>query len=229
MSDTELKLKFWRGGQATSERLAAAVLHLEGFSSVDPQCPLGGPDGLKDVLCEKNDWRYTAAAFFPTTEQTFSAISAKFRHDLAGVRTNGVDGIVFITNQPLTPGGRETLVVAAAAEGHKAIIYHLERLRALLDSPIGYGVRLEFLQVPLSLEEQLSFFSNRDASVTDALRQHTAAVIAAFDRRFDALEGLGNVSLSYPRPTGVQALQTLAAGRPTAPPSDKRRPAVISA
>ncbi len=54
MADTEIKLKFWRGDQIGAERLAASILHIDGFSSVDPQCPLGGPDGLKDVLCEKN-------------------------------------------------------------------------------------------------------------------------------------------------------------------------------
>jgi hypothetical protein len=53
-SNTEIKLKLWRGDQIRAERLAAALLHIEGFTSVDPQCPLGGPDGLKDVLCEKN-------------------------------------------------------------------------------------------------------------------------------------------------------------------------------
>jgi len=46
LSETELKLRFWRGDQIGSERLAAALLHLDGFSSVDPQCHLGGPDGL---------------------------------------------------------------------------------------------------------------------------------------------------------------------------------------
>lgn len=98
MSDTEIKLKLWRGDQIGAERLAATVLHIEGFSAVDPQCPLGGPDGLKDVLCEKNGWKYVAAAYFPTADQKFKAVQDKFLHDLDGVSKNSAQGIVFLTN-----------------------------------------------------------------------------------------------------------------------------------
>jgi len=59
--DTELKLLHWRDGQTKAERLCADLLRLDSFSSVDPQCPLGGPDGIKDVLCEKNGWKYVGA------------------------------------------------------------------------------------------------------------------------------------------------------------------------
>jgi len=103
MADTELKLKIWRGDQIRAERLAAAILHIEGFSSVDPQCPLGGPDGLKDVLCEKSTWKYVAAAYFPTTDQSFKKIQDKFEHDLPGVARNSADGLVFLTNQSRIP------------------------------------------------------------------------------------------------------------------------------
>ena len=58
MKRTEYKLKLWREGQTNAERFAADLLLLDGFSSVSPQSPLGGPDGLKDVLCEKNSWSY---------------------------------------------------------------------------------------------------------------------------------------------------------------------------
>ena len=37
MSDIEFKLMNWRGGNVSAERLACALLHLEGFTSVDPQ------------------------------------------------------------------------------------------------------------------------------------------------------------------------------------------------
>ena len=56
MADLEYKLKHWIDGSTKAERLAAEILLLSGFLSVDPQCPLGGPDGLKDTLCEKNGW-----------------------------------------------------------------------------------------------------------------------------------------------------------------------------
>jgi len=189
MSDTELKLRHWRGDQIGAERLAAAILHVDGFSAVDPQCPLGGPDGLKDVICEKNEWKYIAAAYFPNDAQNFKAVREKFAHDLQGVAVNKADGIVFITNQALSPGERETLVQQAAAAGHKSILYHQERIRALLDSPSGYGIRLEFLRIPMSIEEQLSFFSRRESSMSEDLRRHTALLLAEIGRRFDQLQG----------------------------------------
>src|SRR5690606_33737401 len=120
---------------------------------------LGGPDGLKDVLCEKNGWKYVAAAYFPTSDKQFKEVQNKFIHDLDGVEKNGADGIVFITNQALTPGERKTLSDIATQKDHKSLLYHLERIRSLLDSPTGYGARLEFLDIDMSREEQLSFFS----------------------------------------------------------------------
>lgn len=116
MSKTEIKLKFWRSGQTVSERLAANLLHLESFVSLDPQCPLGGKDGLKDVVCIKNGWKYIGASFFPPTEQTFTKIKNKFTADLFGVAKNGADGIVFITNQSIGPAERERLIQIAESK-----------------------------------------------------------------------------------------------------------------
>src|SRR5688572_14359980 len=104
-----MKLLHWRGDQIGSERLAAALLHVDGFAAVDPQCPLGGPDGLKDVICEKNGWKYIAAAYFPGSPVAFADVKKKFVRDLPGVAANGAEGIVFFTNQALTPGERATL------------------------------------------------------------------------------------------------------------------------
>jgi hypothetical protein len=186
-SDTEFKLKLWRGDQIRAERLAAALLHIEGFSSVDPQCPLGGPDGLKDVLCEKSGWQYVAAAYFPTSDQTFSAIQRKFKNDLDGVKANSADGLVFITNQQLSPTERESLAEEAASKGPAAIVYHLERVRAILDSPTGYGIRLEYLDVEMQREEQLSFFALWDRSFAGRLREHGQMIVSEISKKIDGL------------------------------------------
>ena len=37
---TESQLREWRQGQVGAERLAAALLHLDGFVEIDPQAPL---------------------------------------------------------------------------------------------------------------------------------------------------------------------------------------------
>jgi hypothetical protein len=93
MADTEYKLTKWRGGTVQAERLSSALLHIEGYSSIDPQCPLGGPDGGKDLLCVKNDWKYVAAAYFPTTDKTFKYVKEKFRGDLEGVKKTWLMGL----------------------------------------------------------------------------------------------------------------------------------------
>lgn len=189
MSDTELKLKFWRGDQIGAERLAATILHIDGFSSVDPQCPLGGPDGLKDLLCEKNGWNYIAAAYFPNSDQKYKIVEDKFNHDLEGVSKNSAGGIVFITNQSLTPGERHSLSELATAKGHRSILYHLERIRSILDSPAGYGARLEYLDIDMSREEQLSFFSRWNKSFSDQLQAHGLMIIREISKKIDSLTG----------------------------------------
>src|SRR5439155_11408097 len=110
---TESALRDWRYGQTQAERLVAAVLHLEGFEAVDPQHPLGGPDGLKDVLCRKDGLSWVAAAYFPTTPSTLRAIKSKFTDDFAGVASNNAQAFAFFVNQPLTVGERQQLQLLA--------------------------------------------------------------------------------------------------------------------
>ena len=38
-------------------------------------------------------------------------------------------------------------------------IYHLQRLRALVDSPKGCGIRLEYLRIPMTEPKQWAFWS----------------------------------------------------------------------
>ena len=63
---TETQLREWRTGQAGSERLAAAILHLDGFEDIDPQAPLGGADDKKDILCRKGATPTSLASISPT-------------------------------------------------------------------------------------------------------------------------------------------------------------------
>ena len=173
---TESTLFEWRQGQTRSERLCADVLQTEGYSNVDPQSPLGGSDGRKDILCEYEGRRYVAAVYFPSTRSTFGAIRTKFVDDLAGVSAHGRDAFVFLTNQRLTPGERATLVEAAAPI--PANVYHLERLRSILDSPRGYGLRFEYLQIPMTVEEQHSLWSTLKDDITGRLTSQEAHLLA---------------------------------------------------
>ena len=195
---TETALKFWRFGGNQSERLCATLLHSEGFKRVDPQCPLGGPDGKKDVLFELNGWRYVAACYFPTTEKDFKNIQDKFEDDFKGVNRNSARGIAFFTNQHLTPGEREILEKIATNASASAIIYHVEAIRAILDSPRGYGMRLEFLRIPMKPEEQASFISQFGSDLSAAM-DRSSGVIASMSKKINEIHAtiVGNDDQSF--------------------------------
>ena len=167
---TESALRDWRYGNTQAERLCAAILHLESFEGVDPQHPLGGPDGLKDVRCSKDGKTWIAAAYFPPTPSTFSEIRTKFDHDFAGVAANGAHAFAFFVNQPLTIAERGEL--QSRASGVSVEIYHLERIRALLDAPKGCGIRLEYLRIPMTESEQWSFWSTMNYDVIRKLSEN---------------------------------------------------------
>jgi fido (protein-threonine AMPylation protein) len=151
-------------------------LHLESFEDVDPQHPLGGPDGLKDVRCSKDGKTWIAAAYFPPAAPTFTEIRTKFDHDFAGVAANGAQAFAFFVNQPLTIAEREELQSRTA--GVPVEIYHLERIRALLDTPKGCGIRLEYLRIPMTESEQWAFWSTMNYDVVPELSEN--------ERRHDA-------------------------------------------
>jgi hypothetical protein len=151
---TEIRLREWRNGHTLAERLCAGIMAVEGFTDIDPQAPLGGPDDKKDILARRNDLLWLGAVFFPPTQKTFAEVRTKLQSDLEGVSANAAQAFAFFVNQPLTVGQREELRGIGPAPTE---IYHLERLRSILDSPIGYGLRLEFLAITMGVEEQASF------------------------------------------------------------------------
>lgn len=149
---------------------------MDAFGDVDPQHPLGGPDGGKDVLCTKEGNTFVAAIHFPCEPISFSATKKKFTADLTASLKHDRGGFIFLTNQNLTVGERSKLEKIAAGKGKRCLIYHCERLRVMLDSPAGYGLRLRHLNVPMSNEEQAAFFEASGQSVTEALKAQTQAI-----------------------------------------------------
>ncbi len=138
--ETWRRLLDWDRGQTSSERLAAQILRVEGYEGIDPSHPLGGPDGLKDIICIKDKARFVGASFFPRGQQCFSKIKKKYSDDLDGVAKNNANGIVFVTNQELTLSEREKLKEEAG--NIKVDLFHLERIASIIDSPGCYGIRL---------------------------------------------------------------------------------------
>jgi fido (protein-threonine AMPylation protein) len=177
-------LTSWQSGSEQAERLCNTLLHIEGFEAIDPQCPLGGRDGLKDLVCKKDGKKWVAACFFPPTKQTVKEVIEKFEHDLGGVIKNKANGIVFFTNQPLTPGERTKFL--QKAKPHDAEVYHVERIRGILDSPKGYGARLEYLRIAMETEEQISFWSAFNSEVTEKLLRQEDRM-GSIDKKLDLI------------------------------------------
>ena len=167
--ETWSRLCEWTRGQPASERLAVQILRVEGFSSIDPSHPLGGPDGLKDVICLRDGIRWVGAAYFPRGQQSFGETAGKFSHDLGGVTANEVSGFAFVTNQELSLGERKQL--RERVDDIEFELLHLERIASILDSPQCYGIRLEFLDIEMTKEEQIAFIAARDAVIEQL--QHT--------------------------------------------------------
>ncbi|MCH7517040.1 MAG: hypothetical protein IIB08_07970 [Bacteroidetes bacterium] len=107
--ETWHRLKEWDRGTAPSERLAALLLEVEGYQSVDPSHPLGGPDGLKDLVCDNKNKRWVVGVYFPRGEVKFAQIKKKFAEDIKGVGANKADGFIFIINQELSLAERKKL------------------------------------------------------------------------------------------------------------------------
>lgn len=164
---TELALIHWRKGDIASERLAAHILKLEGYTSIDPIHPLGGQDGLKDIICMRDGKKWIGAAHFPAEKVTISKIQKKFLADLKGVNKNNANGIAFVTNQRLTETQRKELIKSANQSNTEAEIFHLEKILGILDSPTGYGIRLQFLDIEMNKDEQTSFIATRDKEILE--------------------------------------------------------------
>ncbi|TCC08397.1 hypothetical protein [Kribbella soli] len=169
---TELFLRDWRFGAIQAERLCAGLLAINGYSDVDPQAPLGGADGRKDVTARRNGMTFVAAVHFPPTTQAFHQIRAKFVRDREGVAMNGAAGFVFFVNQPLSPAQRGSLLNLG---GPRDEIFHLERIRHCLDSPAGYGLRQLYLGLSMSPEEHAAQHNIKEQANPEADQQPEAA------------------------------------------------------
>ena len=186
--ETWARLLEWDRGSVDAERLAAHVLRVEGFELVDPSHPLGGPDGGKDAICDRDDKKWLAAVYFPRGQQSWGTVKAKFGTDLEGVARNEADGLVFVTNQELGLSKRGKLADLGAPA--RVEVFHLERISSLLDSPPCYGLRLEFLDIEMTREEQLAFIAARDAVLT-GLDSAVSQVAQQLDQLIEDSAGSG--------------------------------------
>ena len=203
-------LACWAHGSAQAERFAAAVLGVIGYTEIKPQAPRGGPDGKKDILASKNGISYCCAVYFPSTPKDFKDIGAKFKGDLEGVSANGCNGFIFFTNQHISIGNKNKLRAEALENDEVAFceIVDLEQTAAFLENPTAYGIRLRFLGVTMTREEQIAFIEASNSEVTRLLGRNGLAL----DQILRRIETMGVVQQDIRRtmlklPTG-QPLKT---------------------
>ena len=212
---TEGELRDWRGGQTNSERLAAGVLAVEGFRAVDPQAPLGGPDDKKDILARRDDIQWLAGVFFPPTRQTFRQVRNKFDEDLLGVEQHKAGGFAFFVNQPLTLDERKGLHGRCDVDLE---IYYLERLRAILDSPKGYGLRLEFPRDLHGGRSRLPSSAHSSEDITQRLlanERHVTDMAAKVDVILERTTAIAQALTSEPSSLSIRFDAVGEARRPT--------------
>lgn len=223
MTETEYKLLNWRGDSLNAERMCADILIMQDFESVDPQSPLGGPDGTKDILCKKGVWKYLAAVYFAPLPKSFRTIKKKFLGDYEGVKKNKVDGIIFMTNQKLTPTNKKNLIEIAEKDKAKCMIYDNEAIRGLLDSGLGLPIRLQYLKIKLSKADQIAFFSKQQNRLPQLLDFYSKGIISALSSKIDECCEVKKHERQQLEDIHAFAQQTIAYIQETAPKSDKAR------
>jgi len=222
MEKTEYKLLNWRGDSSNAERMCADILIMQDYESVDPQSPLGGPDGTKDIVCEKGGWTYVGAVYFPPIPKTFRSVKSKFIGDLKGVKKNNTQGIIFMTNQKITPSNKKKLKELAKKENAKCILMDNEAIRALLDSSLGFPVRLQHLKIKLNKAEQIAFFTKQQNKIPQLLDFYSSNIIKSISKKIDDCCGERNYRDDKIDELINFAQQTVASISELQPKSDKR-------
>lgn len=152
--ETWHRLREWTYGQTPSERLAAQILISEGYTSVDPSHPLGGPDGGRDAVCLRNGETWIQAVYFPRGQKSFAETSKKIKADLRAARKHSPVGVAFVTNQEFTLAQRDKVHTFVESINLRLELYHLERISMILDTPKMAGIREQFLKIEIPQKHQ---------------------------------------------------------------------------
>ena len=177
--------------QPERERLFAHILQLDpDYRDVRPRLPNGGPDDGRDLeaVHSVGGETYGACGFVNDANGQASEIKQitnKFKEDLKRALDAKADlkSFAFATNVDLSPGEEDVLTEHARVSGIvRTDIYDRERLRLKLDRPEAYGLRLEFLGVEMSKEEQVSFFREHGKELQAAILGKLSPIQEAIDR-----------------------------------------------
>jgi hypothetical protein len=151
------------------ERMCLAVLANDRrFTNVTPRHPRGGPDGGRDIqaIFRNDQLAFGAVGFVnqasDSSKEQKRTIKSKFKDDLMSALNADTKPTVFVffTNINLTVREKEALVSQAIKAGLANYeIFDREQIRIALDNADGFAIRFQYLGIPLSKPEQVSFFA----------------------------------------------------------------------
>ncbi len=198
--ETWHRLLEWDREQADAERLAARLLATSGYVGVDPAHPLGGPDGGRDIVCKSNDIEWIVCVYFPRGAKEYTEVRGKFLSDVEKAKASKGEGVIFFANQELRLSERAEF--ESLAKPLPCDLYHLEKIALALDTPRNYGLRLEFLSIEMTKEEQISFFNERDQMLGEVYEyvkkennRHSGMQTVFVQQHFDYLNPLSDSKL----------------------------------
>ena len=205
-TDTDIRLRSrLDANQLAREQMCRAILGIDPhYSDVRPRHPAGGRDGGRDIeaVYDGTLESFGAVGFVnganDSAEQK-KQIKAKFKNDLnsaLSARSN-LKSFAFLTNIQLTVDEKEGMKGLARKRGIiQCDVFDRERIRIELDTPSGFFIRFQYLEIPLSVEEQASFLSKYGDQIQDVISTGFQRVERALDRLLflaeskDVLEGV---------------------------------------
>ena len=201
---TEERLKnYLNTNQSERERMCLQILSLDSnYSEIKPRHPNGGKDHGRDIeALYKNEILCFCGVGFVNnacdSNEQKNEIKNKFDSDLQSAIKNAekenikLKGFIFFTNLELTISERDSLIEKAHENGlTHCEIYHRERLLIALNSPDGFAIRFNSLNIPLSPEEQSSFFSKWGNDIQSVISNGFQEQKKAIDRMIFLQESL---------------------------------------
>lgn len=208
-TDTDIRLRSQLdANQQHREQMCRAILATDPkYKEVRPRHPRGGPDGGRDIEAQfENRCTCFGAVGFANgandSEDQKKKLKKKFDDDLtSALKANSdLEAFVFLTNVCFTIGEQEEMRLAAKAKGvSHCEIFDRERLRIELDSPSGFFIRFQFLNIPLSEAEQASFLARYGDQVQDVISKGFRGVERSLDRLLFLAEASDTLSSVYVR------------------------------
>lgn len=178
-TDTDIRLRSQLdANQQHREQMCRAILEIDPkYSEVRPRHPRGGPDGGRDIEAkfETASTCFGAVGFANganDSKEQKNILRKKFSDDLmSAVKANPkLAAFVFLTNVCFTMTEQQEMRQEAKSKGvTHCDIFDRERIRIELDSPSGFFVRFQYLNIPLSEAEQASFLSKYGDKVQEVV------------------------------------------------------------